>query len=162
MRLIFRLSQWKAGLQDGKEIHARIARDLKSQRSFAKQAVLFCTAPKVIPYPCGRAGTVTAGLKIAFITFNARRVPFTTKTTTVQLRTMSTTTNSRLPSDAHIMASSLEWEVLTVLTLEIAGEILNLMNLLRWLCSVCLILVLKCYNYEHATRHSTSSSGSFF
>ena len=88
------------------------------------------------------------------------------KTSTVQLHTMSTTTTSRSPSHARIMASSLEWEVPTVLTQEIAGEVLNLMSLLRWLCSVCLILVFKCYTYddhlddnteEHATGNRTSS-----
>ena len=72
----------------------------------------------------------------------------TIKTSTVQLDTMSTTTTTRLPSDAHMMASSLEWKVLTVLTQDITGEILNLMNLLRWLCSVCLVLVFKCYTYD--------------
>ena len=87
-------------------------------------------------------------MKVVLITLNARRVPVTIKTSTVHFHAKTTTTTSRLPSDAHLMASSLEWELPTMLWKEIAGEILNLMNLLRWLCSVCLILVLKCYTYD--------------
>ena len=153
----------------GKKLHTRIARDLNSQILLLNKLSFFFTAPKVNPYLNGRACTETAG-KIAFITLHAGTVPFDIKTSIVQLHTMSTTTTGRFPSDAHTMASSLEWQVPTVLQQEIAGEVLNLMNLLRWLCSVCLILALKCYTYddhlddnteELATGNRTSSWGSF-
>ena len=113
----------------------------------------------------GKASTETAW-EIAFITLNASTVRFSINSPTVRLHTMSTTTTDRWPSDVRIMASSLEWQVPTVSEQEIAGDILNLMNLLRWLCSVCLILVFRCYTYddhiddnteEHATGHRTSS-----
>ena len=73
-----------------------------------------------------------------FITLNARRVHFPIKTRTVQLYTIPTTTTSRSTSNARIMASSLEWQVLTVLPQEIAGEILNL----RTYCDGCAQCVL--------------------
>ena len=50
---------------------------------------------------------------------------------TVQVHTMSTTTTDRCPSVVRILASSLEWQVPTVSEQEIAGDILNLMNLQR-------------------------------
>ena len=79
---------------------------------------------------------MTAG-KIAFITLNASTVRFAIITSTVELHTMSTTRTDRWPSNARIMASSLEWEVPKMSEHEIAGEILNLMNLLR--CARCVL-----------------------
>ena len=147
----------------------RIARDMNWQRSFANWAVPFFTTPKVIPYLYGKASTKTAG-EIAFITWHASTVRLTINSSTVQLHTMPTSTTDSWPSDVRIMASSLEWEVPTVSEQGIAGDISNLMKLLRWLCSVCLILVLKCYTYDdhiddnrekHATGNHTPSWGSF-
>ena len=143
----------------------RIARELNWQRSFAKWAVPFFTAPKVIPSLYGKASTETAG-EIAFITLPASTVRFPINSPTVQLHNISTTLTDRWPTDVRIMASSLEWQVPTVSEQEIAGDILNLMNLLRWLWSLCLIVDFRCYTYddyiddnteEHATGHRTSS-----
>ena len=114
MRVILPFVAMKSMSKRWKKLHTRTARDLNSQRSFAKLALLFFNPSKVLPYLYGKASTETAG-KIAFITFHASTVPSTIKTRTVQLHTMSTTTTGRLPSDARIMASSPEWQVPTVL-----------------------------------------------
>ena len=85
----------------------------------------------------GKASTDTAG-EIAFITFNASTVRFTINSPTVQLHTMSTTTTDRCPSNVRIMASSLELEVPTATEQRIAGKMLSLLKLLRWLAVVSL------------------------
>lgn len=72
----------------------RKASHLNWQRSFAKRAVPFFTAPKVIPYMYGKASSETAG-EIAFITLTASSVRFTINSPTVQLHTMSTTLTER-------------------------------------------------------------------
>ena len=113
----------------------------------------------------GKASTETAR-KIVSITSNASPVRLPINTGTVHLHIMSTTSMDRWPSNARIMALSLEWEVPTVSEIKIAGKMLNLLKLLEWMWSLCLKFVFKCYPHddhiddkrdEQATWHRASS-----